>query len=295
MADDNPYDKASRYAAKLDAGAFLAWLLGLGLAFRTWLDARTLSFPGEPDRTCDTVAHLTESSGQPWAVPVEFQLAPHPAQFGRMLGYLGALWLEKRPDPEPGSRFHVGAVVINLTGRGGASRDLKVGTGKRRLRTCLEIVEVNMATVSAKSVLRAISARRTGRCLLPWIALMHGGDESAIIRRWLKLAQAEPDSRLRADYGALALVFAEAAGRQEIWKQALEGWEMVESKQVLEWEAAGAVKARRADVRRLLEIRFGPLPEALLQRLQALSDMNRLEALFDQAVSLVSLQDLQLE
>src|SRR4051794_22716153 len=61
----NDYDQAARFAAKGDPAGFLRWLVpGLppGLEVRGWLDARTLPFPGEPDRVCDTVAELSDPS-----------------------------------------------------------------------------------------------------------------------------------------------------------------------------------------------------------------------------------------
>ena len=67
----NPFDQASRYAAKLDAAGHLAWLLRLApaaLPFRGWLDTRTLPFPGDPERTCDTVAWLGAAPDVDWAV-----------------------------------------------------------------------------------------------------------------------------------------------------------------------------------------------------------------------------------
>jgi hypothetical protein len=42
--------------------------------------------------------------------------------FGRLLGYLGPLWLEEKPSRERGDRFEIGAVVVNLTGLGNCSR-----------------------------------------------------------------------------------------------------------------------------------------------------------------------------
>ena len=93
------FDQACRYAAKLDPPAFLGWLFGATEApFLGWLDTRTLPFPGDPERTCDTVAWLGQPGQEgPWAVPIEFNLEPDPAMFGRMLVYLGQLWLEQRP------------------------------------------------------------------------------------------------------------------------------------------------------------------------------------------------------
>lgn len=75
----NPFDQACRYLAKLDPALFLAWLLPLSAArFRGWLDTRTLPFPGEPERTCDTVAALVNESEPEvfWAMPIEFQTRP---------------------------------------------------------------------------------------------------------------------------------------------------------------------------------------------------------------------------
>src|SRR5262249_27709329 len=121
----NRYDQASRYGAKMDPPGFLCWLLrvpALPLPFRGWLDTRTLPFPGEPDRTCDTVAELGEA-GEPhsWALPVEFCLAPDPALPGRLLAYLGLLWLERQRN-QPEVAWSVGAVVVNLTGAAATSR-----------------------------------------------------------------------------------------------------------------------------------------------------------------------------
>jgi hypothetical protein len=73
----NYFDQAARYAAKLDPPGFLRWLPpggAGGLAFDRWLDTRTLPFPGEPDRTGDTVACLRDAgSGRRWALVLEFQ------------------------------------------------------------------------------------------------------------------------------------------------------------------------------------------------------------------------------
>ena len=75
----NRFDQASRYAAKLDPPGLLRWLLRWdAFTFRGWLDTRSLPFPGEEDRTCDTVACITDDAfaDRPWAVPLEFQTRP---------------------------------------------------------------------------------------------------------------------------------------------------------------------------------------------------------------------------
>ncbi len=120
--DENPFDKASRYMTKLEPPAILAFLLALDNAdfdFVRWLDTRRLTFPGQPDRTCDTVAHI-ENLGEnrlPWAVVIEFMIDPEALMFGRMLGYMALLWMEEKPTNKRGDRFELGAVVVNLRGK----------------------------------------------------------------------------------------------------------------------------------------------------------------------------------
>ncbi len=232
----NVYDQGARYAAKLDAVGFVRWLLRIpSLIFHGWLDARRLPFPGEADRICDTVACLEDPAvpGVLWAVPVEFALEPEADLFGRLLSYLGLLWLEMRPTQERGSRYNVGAAVVNLTGRGHTSRDMNLAG----MRTSLTVEERDLVEEDAVSILAGIASGAMARCLLPFVPLMQGGAEAGIIQQWLQLASVEPDARLRGDYGGLALVFAETANCRPVWQQDLQGWNVVQSQQVLEWMA----------------------------------------------------------
>jgi hypothetical protein len=300
----NHFDQASRYAAKLDAVGFLCWLLreeAAELRFRLWLDTRTLPFPGDPERTCDTVAWLGDADpAVEWAVPVEFCLEPDGELFGRFLVYLGQLWLEKRPTDAGGERFAVGAVVVNLTGRCRTSRNMSLrGTG---VRTNLEVVERNLCDEDAAALLDAIADGQASRCLLPWVPLMHGGGETGIIQRWIDLAGQEADSRRRGDYGGLALVFAEAAKRLPMWKDALKEWNVIESQQVLEWMAMGEAKGEargkiegkiEGEIESLLRVlarRFPPgaTPE-MEAAFRATVDLERLGSWLDLAVTTDSL------
>jgi hypothetical protein len=296
----NRFDQASRYAAKLDAVGFLCWLLredAAELRFRLWLDTRTLPFPGDPERTCDTVAWLGDADpAVEWAVPVEFCLEPDGELFGRFLVYLGQLWLEKRPTDAGGERFAVGAVVVNLTGRGRTSRNMSLRqTG---VRTNLEVGERNLCDEDAAALLDAIAAGRASRCLLPWIPLMRGGEEPGIIQRWIELASQETDSRRRGDYGGLALVFAEAAKRLPIWKDALKGWNVIESQQVLEWinmgraegEIKGEVKFGIDSLLDVLATRFPPgAPADLETAIRASTNRDQLHGWLLNAVKADSL------
>ncbi len=118
------------------------------------------------------------------------------------------------------------------------------------MRTCLGLEERNLAGEDASAVLAGIANGTLARSLLPWIPLMQGGGEAAVIQQWLEQARQEPYSRRRSDYGGLVLVFADAAGCRKDWKEALKGWNMEESQQVLEWIAEGEAKGeakRRAE------------------------------------------------
>jgi hypothetical protein len=212
--------------------------------------------------------------------------------FGRLLEYLGGLWRGYRPDEERGSRFNVAAIVLNLTGRAQTSRDFR--WKQTRLRTCLEVVELNLADLKATALLRQVASGRASRCVLPWMAVMTGGGDSANIRRWLRLASQEPSRQRRADFAVVALTLAEAAGHKGVWQQALEGWDVTESTVANEFIALGKMTMCRANLRDLLQDRFGPLPEALRQRIEAATDLERLQAAVRQVHCLQSLDQLQL-
>lgn len=106
------FDSGGRYLLKLQPAELIRWRLQGDVVYRAWLDTCTIPFPGSPQRICDTVCQCEEANGQPWATPIESQTQLDPDMFGRVLGSLGQLSVEKRPDPEPGSRFHVAAIVF---------------------------------------------------------------------------------------------------------------------------------------------------------------------------------------
>ena len=71
------YDQLCRRMAKRRPVALLQLLLtafSLHLRYRGWVDARTITWPGDPERTGDVVAVL-EALAQPgplWAFDLEF-------------------------------------------------------------------------------------------------------------------------------------------------------------------------------------------------------------------------------
>jgi hypothetical protein len=60
------------------------------------------------------------------------------------------------------------------------------------------------------------------------------------------------------------------------------------------YTAEGELRAHRKDLRWLLERRFGPLPAALIVRIEACNDLSRLEASISQALDVQSPNELPL-
>ncbi|MGH7200454.1 MAG: hypothetical protein ACREJB_07605 [Planctomycetaceae bacterium] len=154
-----------------------------------------------------------------------------------------------------------------------------------------------MAKEDAATLLRAIEAGQFSRCLLPWIPLLDGGSDGQLIEDWKQAAAAEPDAHRRSDYGALALIFAELAGRGDAWKPALKGWNMKQSQQVLEWQEEarkeGREEALRHNLVRALEVRFEGVPEELRSRITAQTDWATLNQWFDLALTAEDLESFQ--
>jgi hypothetical protein len=291
----DPYDRASRYLMRRNPEALLAWLLSLAAQphdFVAWLDTRRIPWPRQPERTCDTVAHLRDLArhGLPWAVVIEFQLKPDAEMFGRLLIYLGQVWLDLRPTPHAGDRFCVAAVVVNLTGKGACGLDLS--WPEAGVRTVLQPREWNLSQAVAAQILDGVAAGTIPRPVLAWIPLMQGGDDPAIMQRWLQLAAQEPDDERRGDLG-LAVIFAEAAGCADAWEKLLEGWNVVQSKVVQGWIDMGEAKGRVAAILEVLELRLGTPPTDLTDSVQQVTDPSHLRRLLALAMQAVSFEQFR--
>src|SRR5205807_812664 len=154
--------------------------------------------------------------------------------------------------------------------------------------------ERNLQEENAAENLARMAHGSVARCLLPFIPLMQGGGQPAMIDRWKDLAQAEPEARRRADYAGLALVFAELTDCRPAWKQALEGWNVEQSLQVLEWQAEaekrglarGKAEAKVEALLRVLHKRFPAGDSADLEQvIRATSDLDQLDHWLDAAAS----------
>lgn len=299
------YDQGARYAIKRDPVGFFQWLtprFAAAFAFRRWADTSTLAFPGEPDRVCDTVGEFAAADGRSWLLDVEVQTEPDPDMLERLGEYVCRLRRELRP---AGGKFLVAPVLLGLTGSMPPLLDMTAAeladTGMRLL-----ILQRSLRDEDAATTLADIEAGRQGRCLLPWVPLMRGADQPAIMVQWRTLAEQEPDAARRSDYGGLALVFVELTAHAAAWRQALEGWNVKQSPQVLEWQAQARREGRvegqaegrlegRAEgkveaVLRVLELRFGsPVANDLVALLNQVHDPMELSRWLDAALTAPSL------
>jgi hypothetical protein len=196
----------------------------------------------------------------------------------------------------------LGGVIINLTGKAQARAVKATFPGVRQCNWSFDVLQRTLRQESAAATLSEIAAGRTTRWLLPWLPLMKGGAEMAIIEEWKQVALTEPDAEVRSTLGCFAVIFADLAKRSEPWEQALEGWDMETSQVVDRWHEKGRAEGRaegetlkgRQWLLALLESRFGSLPADLIQRIQAVEDVQRLDRAFQQALNVRSLADFQL-
>jgi len=291
-------DQTARYALKIAPAEALAWLLpGLDadLGFTRWLDTETIAFPGEPGRRCDTVAELVSRGGRsaPWALVLEAEARPSPTILDRVLEYEARLLRRLRHGPRRRDRYLVAAVVIFLRGHKKELR-LQMDLPGTSLGLGLRVGAMSLAREQAAATLERIGRGELGRSILPWVPLMAGGDEAAVVAEWVRLAAGEADAQRRADYPGLALVFADSVGRLPVWKQALEGFDMWESQVIREWKTAGRVEGRveqlRNNLRQVLRSRFqSELPADLAQRIEQLTDLDVLMRWFDAALAMPTL------
>jgi hypothetical protein len=280
------YDQASRYCVKMDPRGFFRWLLPQNEApvFCQWLDTRTIPFPGARDRVCDTVAGFANPGAElPCAaLVVEFQTEPEGDVLERLLEYNVRVRRELRQVADGRSeKLPVAAALINLTGGPQPDAWTMQPVGFSGAGHSFRVIQRIMSLEDAAMTLEQIRRGVTARCILPWIPLMNGGDSRDVIQRWKDLAVRDSNAQCRADYGGLALVFSELLNCHGLWKQALEGWNMRESQQVLEWQEEarheGRQEGRQEMLLNLLQVQFGsPLPESLVAEVRTLEDEREL-------------------
>jgi hypothetical protein len=293
------FDVTARRTAKREPVGFFRWALPRldpALTFVGWLDARTVPQPPERELTCDALAEFatTGRPEEPWIFVTEFQTESKEDDLERVLEYMLRFRRERRPSSDERLKYRVGGLLLNLTGP--AQPDLLAMPlpGMAEFGLSGRVVRMALREEDAAATLARVASGKLGRCVLPWVSLMRGGGEPAIIEEWKRVADLEPDQQVRLQYAAGARVFAELPGVRMQWEQALEGWNVRESQQVLEWQAEAKVETRRSDLLRLLEKRCkAPVPNDLAEAIQATQDMDLLLRWFDAAAEVSNFDDFR--
>jgi hypothetical protein len=237
------------------------------------------------------------------ACVTDFQTEPESDILERLLEYGIRVRREARADHQGRARkFEVVAALSNLTGNPQSATWDMHPPGFSGAGQSFTVILRTLSAEDAAETLDGIEAGRIARCLLPWIPLMTGGNDSRIIERWKQIAAVEPEAHRRADYAGLALVFSELSGGREVWKRALEGWNMRQSQQVLEWQAEAAAEAA-AEARKeerlgaLLDVvwlQFGAsVPDELIAQMKGLTDYTDISRWFEAAVTSRTLEQFQ--
>jgi hypothetical protein len=159
-------------------------------------------------------------------------------------------------------------------------------------------VVLNLIEIDAAATLAEIAARQTGFPVLPFVPLMHGGGEVAIIQEWVRVCRMEPDAKRQATYAALALVFAELTRSLVDWQRALGGWNVRESQIILDWKREGRqegeVEKARTYLLRLIQGKFeNPVSDVLRLAIEGTNDLDTLDRWFDAAVAASTLAEFR--
>jgi hypothetical protein len=275
----NDYDTGSRYAIlHLDPEGFLVWLVPTtrgSRAWKGWLPTERITFPGEPERRCDTVARFESVTGTapPVALIVESQTRPRGDLPEREGEYALRIRREIVFHRDPLVQYDVVAALLNLTGPPNPEEWVMEPAGFGGLGMRLRLKVAAMRDVEARQILTGVREGNISVALLAWLPLMKDADNKEMAREWADQARAVNDERITADLGALARLFAKLAERKEVWDPVLEGWNVERSPVVLEWQKqaqhANVVAARRVLMSSLQSRLSGELPPDLLTAIQA--------------------------
>lgn len=302
MAQDR-YDLTARRLARLFPTSFFCWLFRDFLRYLRWvkwIDTRSAPEEDEGQTTADLLAELAETTRAvpPWAFLTEMQTEPDPEMFGRLLKELGDVWLTQRPEEERHARFQVAAAVVNLTGTSQstpASQDFRLPLPEPQpLGLGLWVRERFLAEESAEQTLRAIQAGELQRMVLPLVVLMKGADDPDTIAWWRRVADGEPDRRLRARWGADARILAELKEWSDLWQVALKEWDVREAQNVIQWRKEGGVHELRETLLLMLGDQFGSVAPEVQKRVGLIEDAARLRQCIRQVYRVDTLDELGL-
>ena len=125
-----------------------------------------------------------------------------------------------------------------------------------------------------------------GRDKVRWYDLMR------IVLTWA--AWRRPRVEHPALWAAAESSQAEGDARREVQTMAQTAVEAWIEEGMAKGVQKGQLMSARTMLRKLLEKRFGELPQALVDRIHAINDLDQLQTTFEQAIQLTNLADLQL-
>ena len=278
------YNEAARYTAKqIVPEASLRFLLPSVFLHWRWLgwdDSQTVSFPGDPERRCDTVARFERIDGTrpPVLLVVEFETEPGSDMAPREGEYRLRLRRESPFQTEPRVPYDVVGAIVYLTGPAQPATWTMTPDDFAGLTMTITARVPCFRNESAMALFDAIAAGTTSKGLLAWVPLMGGSDTPEAVARWVELAIAEPNDRIRRDVGVFANAFAPLNPRPDLWRAALEGWQVKTSPYLDEIAREVRVQTRKE---MLIEVIGGHLgqeiPHDILSRIEHEQDLPRLK------------------
>jgi hypothetical protein len=294
--EDSDYDSASRFLVRTTQAVLTPYLLGEPadqVQHARWADTRRLSRPPGLRRTNDLVLTYTlaREHGKPRAALFEVELKPQHQLAGRLLTYTGLILNDLRPATTAGDEFAVLPVVIALTGRSLATRDLRNEAGQGVL---LRPLEWNLATLDAGQILADVPAQRAPWPLLAWVPLMQGGTDERLGPLFLQsvLALASSAQSIVKD---TVVVFADAVERAEFFRELLKEVHVIRSPYAEELRnegrAEGRTEGRLSSLLLMVKTKFGASPRNLKAQLLKITQERDWDELFVAAVTAVSIAE----
>ena len=243
------FDQTARRAARRDGTGFFSWAvptLDPALRLAGWSDARTAGESRKTELTTDAVGEFVRADKpeEPWLLVVEFKAEPERDDLEQLGEYVTHCRRDRRPRADPRLKYLAGGVLLDLTGRRvGVTLSMPV-PGVTGVGMWFTPSYLAAADEDAAATLAAIAGGRLARSVLPWVPLMRGADQPAVVEEWKRLANEEPSKEVRRAYALDARIFAGLAGNQGTWQSLVEDHEMRESEFVMEMRA----DARREDL-----------------------------------------------
>jgi hypothetical protein len=132
--------------------------------------------------------------------------------------------------------------------------------------------------------------------VLSWSVRRRPKPEREVYRK--SVQESEQKAQLKEEIEKMSKI-VEKSWEEEVLEQGLKlgeerGIKKGEERGIIMGEERGELRGCRKSLRRILEARFGPLPEEWVKRIEAVNDLPQLEAATDRALKIPNLDALQL-